>query len=103
MNRVWIGPPPLTHQFFAIVWTSTGWSICVAGRQGIGTSYCTPISLRFPTRKKAIEWRHEHLADKPSSYWVAPEGKWLINEKGNLQPCFKTERAGIQNPPGIES
>lgn len=83
----------LTHQFFAIVDTKTGWTVCVAGRHGLGTRYTTPISLRFPTKQLAKEWRGRHLAKKPADYWIAEEGKYLIRESGELVPCWRTEKA----------
>lgn len=82
----------LTHQFYAIVDTNTGWTICLAGRQGLGTHYCTPVSLRFRTKRLAKEWRDKHLAKSPVDYWIAEEGKYLLRENGELVPCWRTEK-----------
>jgi len=81
----------LTHQFHRVVWTQTGWSICLAGRRGLGTSYCTPISHRFKTKKEAGEWKRKHLAKSPYEYWVAEPGRFYIDEGGNIKPCRKSE------------
>lgn len=94
-REIWIGPAPLTHQFFAIVRTSTGWAVCLAGRQGLGTRYMTPHNKRFDTKREAKEWRDQILASKPSDYWIAPEGKYLLDENGELRPCFKTKTTQV--------
>lgn len=82
----------LTHEFFAVVYTNTGWTVCLAGRQGCGTHYCTPVSLRFRTKRLAKEWRDSYLAKKPYDYWIAEEGKYLLNERGELTPCLRTKK-----------
>jgi hypothetical protein len=96
MSILYVGEPPVTHQFYRIYQLSTGeWVVCLAGRQGLGTRYFRPYSKRFKTKKAATEWRGETLADSPNSYWVAPTGKYLLDQYGSLVPCHKTEKATV--------
>lgn len=93
MSMLYVGDPPVTHQFYRIYQIPTSeWVVCLAGRQGLGTRYFKPHIKRFKTKKLAIEWRKETLADSPNSYWTAPEGKYLLDQYGELVPCRKTEQ-----------
>jgi len=94
--RITFDTPILTYQFFAIVWTRTGWAVCLAGRQGLGTHYCTPAPERFTTKRAAMTWRREVLADSPASYWTAPAGKYLLDEHGKRRACYATEKSEIR-------
>lgn len=94
MRTISIGRPTLTNEFYAIKRNhSSGlWYICLAGRQGLGTTYCTPFDMTFRTRKLAKGWRDKWLAKSPHDYWIAPTGKYLLLENGTLKPCHGTEK-----------
>lgn len=98
MSILYVGDPPVSHQFYRIYQTrEKEWVVCLAGRQGLGTRYFKPYKETFPSKAQARIWRIETLAESPNDYWVAPEGKYLLDKDGNLVPCRKTERTAIKN------
>lgn len=93
MPTIYIGEPPITHQFYKIYCLKPHhWVVCLAGRQGLETRYFKPFKETFPTKSAALKWRKEILAKSPYDYWIAPEGKYLLDYSGNLKPCHKTEK-----------